>query len=84
MQTEKRRTTVYLDPEILEYLSLRHIKGAGSISEQLENLARQLMPHEHSTDEIGVLEKQQRQGYEKHPAKPDEFLDFLNSQVMEQ
>ena len=78
---DKRRTTIYIDPTVLEFLSLRRIKGLGSVSQQLENLARQLMPREHEPDELRALEQRHRQGYEQHPVQEDEFAALMASQV---
>ena len=80
---EKRRTTIYISPEVLEFLSLRRIKGAGSVSQQLENLARQVMPRERECrrDAI-VLEERHRQGYEQHPIQDDEFGPLMASQIV--
>jgi hypothetical protein len=83
MQThEKRRTTIYIDPEVLEFLSLRRIKGAGSVSQQLEQLARQLMPREREPDELRSLEERHRKGYEQYPVGDDEFAPLIASQIV--
>lgn len=83
MQTpEKRRTTIYIDPEVLEFLSLRRIKGAGSVSQQLENLARQVMPRERDADEMRSLEERHRRGYQQHPVGDDEFGPLMASQIV--
>ena len=76
---EKRRTTVYISPEVLEFLSLRRIKGAGSVSQQLENLARATMPVQ--TD-IATLEQRHKAGYERIPVN-GEFDDLLAAQVFD-
>jgi hypothetical protein len=80
--SEKRRTTIYIDPEVLEFLSLRRIKGAGSVSQQLENLARQLMPKERDPNELRALEERHRRGYEAHPVRDDEFAPLIASQIV--
>jgi hypothetical protein len=79
---EKRRTTIYLDPEVLEFLSLRRIRGAGSVSQQLERLARDAMPRERGADELRTLDERHRRGYEAHPVAEDEFAPLIASQVV--
>ena len=79
---EKRRTTIYISPEVLEFLNLRRIKGAGSVSQQLENLARQVTPRERDADELRSLEERHRQAYERHPAGDDEFGPLMASQIV--
>ena len=79
---EKRRTTIYLDPEVLEFLALRRIKGAGSVSQQLEDLARSLMPREREASEMRALDERHRQGYESQPVGDDEFAPLIASQVI--
>jgi hypothetical protein len=78
MQTlEKRRTTIYISPEVLEFLSIRRIRGLGSVSQQIENLARQEMPRN-----LALLEQQHRAGYDRIPAN-DEFSDLITAQPMD-
>ena len=77
---EKRRTTIYISPEVLEYLSLRRIKGAGSVSQQLENLARANMPVQ--TD-VATLEQRHKAGYERIPLN-GEFDDLISAQVLDE
>ncbi len=78
MQTlEKRRTTIYISPEVLEFLSIRRIRGLGSVSQQLENLARQEMPKN-----TALLEQQHHEGYTRIPEN-DEFSDLIAAQPMD-
>lgn len=78
--SDKRPTTIYIDPEVLEFLTLRSRKGAGSVSQQLEELAKRLMPLE---KEQKALERKHAQGYKKHPVKNGEFDDFYTEQNLE-
>jgi hypothetical protein len=80
---DKRPTTIYIDPEVLEFLTLRSTKGAGSVSQQLENLARKAMPQGFDEKEMKALELKHAKGYEKHPAKSGEFDDFYSEQNLE-
>ncbi|MGL4609244.1 MAG: hypothetical protein ACRCYY_06090 [Trueperaceae bacterium] len=75
METEKRRTTIYIDPQVLEFLTIRRAKGAGSVSQQLEDLAKRLMPEGYSEAERKALERACARGYEKHPVTKGEFGD---------
>lgn len=70
---EKRRTTIYISPDVLEFLSIRRARGAGSVSQQLENLARAQMPRRYTKEDVAQLEKKHAQGYAKEPVKPGEF-----------
>ena len=79
---EKRRATVYIDSDVLEFLSLRSTKGEGSVSEQIEHLARTLMRRESTSQERQALEERHRRGYEQHPVQPDEFDALIASQVV--
>ncbi len=74
---EKRRTTIYISPEVLAFLSIRRIRGAGSVSQQLENLARQEMPKNQA-----ALELQHQAGYAQVPTN-DEFLDLISAQRLD-
>jgi hypothetical protein len=78
--SDKRPTTIYIDPEVLEFLTTRSAKGAGSVSQQLEELAKRLMPLE---KEQKALERKHAQGYKKHPVKNGEFDDFYTEQNLE-
>jgi hypothetical protein len=82
MNPEKRRTTIYIDPEVLEFLTIRRAKGAGSVSQQLETLAKRLMPHNHGEIELKALERKHLKGYKKHPVKQGEFDDFYAEQSL--
>lgn len=79
-QLDKKRTTIYMSPDVLEFLKIRSAKGRGSVSQQLENLARELMPKDFSPEDIKVLEQQHAQGYKTHPVAEDEFADFYGEQ----
>ena len=54
--SEKKRTTIYMSQEVLEYLGIRRAKGAGSVSQQLEDLVRETMPRRLSDEEVATLE----------------------------
>lgn len=69
----KRRTTVYISQDVLEFLTLRRARGAGSVSQQLEALARQEMPRRTSREDLARLEAQHAEGYAKHPVEVGEF-----------
>lgn len=79
---DKKRTTIYISPEVLEFLSVRRAKGAGSVSQQLEDLARKLMPRSYSREEIAALERKHAEGYRKYPVQKGEFNDFYDEQVL--
>lgn len=70
---DKRRTTVYMSREVLEFLAVRRARGAGSVSEQLEALARKIMPRRYTQEDVAALERKHAEGYAKHPAEPGEF-----------
>jgi hypothetical protein len=80
MDTQKRRTTIYIDPKVLEFLTVRRAKGAGSGSQQLEDLAKRLMPKGYGKNELKALERKHAKGYKKHPIKKGEFDDFYRVQ----
>ena len=65
--TDKKRTSIYTSEEVPEYLAIRRAKGAGSIFRQLEDLAREKMPHRLTPEEIRLMEAQDIEGYRKHP-----------------
>lgn len=79
-QQDKKRTTVYMSPDVLEFLKIRSAKGKGSVSQQLETLARELMPRSFSQEDIVQLEKKHAEGYKTHPVSKDEFADFYDEQ----
>jgi hypothetical protein len=83
MDTEKRRTTIYIDPQVLEFLTIRRAKGAGSVSQQLEDLAKRLMPKGYDETEMKSLERKHAKGYKKHPVQKGEFDDFYAEQSLE-
>jgi hypothetical protein len=83
METEKRRTTIYIDPQVLEFLTIRRAKGAGSVSQQLEDLAKRLMPKGYDESELKRLEHKHAKGYKKHPVTKGEFDDFYDEQSLE-
>ena len=76
--SDKKRTTIYMSEEVLEYLAIRRAKGAGSVSQQLENLAREKMPHRLTPEEIKLMEAQDIEGYRKHPLTGE--LDLWQSE----
>lgn len=78
--TEKRRTTVYISSDVLEFLKLRSVKGSGSVSQQLEKLARSLMPKTYSQEDIRTMERKHAEGYRRYPAIEDEFADLYAEQ----
>lgn len=77
---EKQRTTVYISSDVLEFLKLRSVKGNGSVSQQLENLARNLMPKDYSQEDVRRLERKHAEGYARHPATEEEFSDLYAEQ----
>jgi hypothetical protein len=83
METEKRRTTIYIDPKVLEFLTIRRARGAGSVSQQLENLAKRVMPNGYDETELKALERKHARGYKKYPVTKDEFDDFYAEQSLE-
>ncbi len=83
METEKRRTTIYIDPQVLEFLAIRRAKGAGSVSKQLEDLAKRIMPNGYEETEQKKLERKHARGYKKQPVATGEFDDFYTEQSLE-
>ena len=79
--SEKKRTTIYMSPEVLEYLGVRRAKGAGSVSQQLEDLVRERMPRRLSQEDIRALEARDVAGYQAQPQTRDELEPWLNEQV---
>ena len=77
----KRRTTVYISAEVLEFLAVRRARVAGSVSEQLEHLARAIMPRRYRQEGVAALERKHAEGYAKYPVKPGEFDVWESEQV---
>lgn len=80
---EKQRTTIYISPDVLTFLKIRSAEGKGSVSQQLEDLAKQLMPITYSQKDIKRLEHAHKAGYEKQPSEEAEFSDFYKEQDLE-
>lgn len=81
---EKLRTTIYISPDVLTFLKVRSAEGKGSVSQQLEDLAKSLMPKSYSAQDIKRLEEQHAKGYLKHPTSETEFSDFYLEQDFSQ
>ncbi len=81
---EKKRTTVYISPDVLEYLAVRRARGAGSVSQQLENLVREVMPRTPSREDVAVMEAREVEGYTKKPPGPTELELWQREQVWEE
>ncbi len=79
--TDKKRTTVYMAPDVLEFLGIRRAKGAGSVSQQLEDLVREQMPRRLSAEEVSALEARDIGGYQAQPQTQDELAAWLGEQV---
>ncbi len=79
--SDKKRTTVYIASEVLEYLGIRRAKGAGSVSQQLEDLVREKMPRRLSSEAISELEARDAAGYRAQPQTQDELDPWLGEQV---
>ncbi len=77
---EKQRTTVYIASDVLEFLKLRSVKGNGSVSQQLETLARTLMPKDYTQEDVRRLEERHAKGYKRQPVTEGEFSDFYAEQ----
>lgn len=77
---EKQRTTIYISPDVLSFLKVRSAQGNGSVSQQLEDLAKSLMPKSYSTQDIKNLEKQHAQGYANQPQDDNEFSGLFAEQ----
>lgn len=80
----KKRTTVYISPDVLEYLAVRRARGAGSVSQQLENLVRETMPHTPSREDVAVMEAREVEGYTKKPLEPAELELWQREQVWDE
>lgn len=78
--TDKKRTTVYISEDVLEYLTIRRAKGAGSVSRQLEALAREQMPRHLNAKAVKLMEAQDVEGYRKQPLT-DEVSVWQGEQV---
>ena len=81
---EKKRTTVYMSRDVLEYLGIRRAKGAGSVSQQLEDLVRKIMPQRLSDADIAELEARDVAGYKAQPQTQDELGVWFDEQVWEE
>lgn len=77
---EKQRTTIYISPDVLSFLKIRSTQGNGSVSQQLEDLAKSLMPKSYRAQNIKSLEKQHAQGYANQPQDDNEFEDLFAEQ----
>jgi len=77
---EKQRTTIYMSPDVLSFLKIRSAQGNGSVSQQLEDLAKSLMPKTYSAQDIKTLENQHAQGYANQPQDDHEFEDLFAEQ----
>lgn len=84
LPVEKKRTTVYIAEDVLEYLAIRRAKGAGSVSQQLEALARETMPRRPSAADVAAMEARDVEGYQKQPLEPDELAGWQNEQVWDE
>jgi hypothetical protein len=73
----KRRMTIQIDSEVLEFLKSRRNED-GSVSRQLEALARDLM---HRESDQKTLDEQHRLGYERLPIQPNKFFTLGNSSL---
>ncbi len=78
---EKKRTTVYISEDVLEYLAIRRAKGAGSVSQQLEGLAREKMPRRLTPEDVLAMEARDVEGYRKQPLTDDEAAVWQDEQV---
>ncbi|CAN5898327.1 hypothetical protein BH24DEI2_BH24DEI2_03780 [soil metagenome] len=79
--TDKKRTTIYMNSDVLEYLGIRRAKGAGSVSQQLEDLVRAQMPRRLSREAVNALEARDAAGYRSQPQTQDELEPWLSEQV---
>lgn len=84
LPAEKKRTTIYIAEDVLEYLAIRRAKGAGSVSQQLEALARETMPYRPNTADLVAMEVRDVEGYKKQPLNPDEFEAWQSEQVWDE
>jgi uncharacterized protein YigA (DUF484 family) len=74
---ETRRITIQMDAEVLEFLQSRGNEN-GSVSRQLEALARDLMQRK---SDQKALDEQHRLGYERFPVQPGEFFTLGTSSL---
>lgn len=81
---DKKRTTIYIAEDVLEYLAIQRAKGAGSVSKQLEDLAREKMPYRPSASDIAGMEARDVEGYRKQPLELDEFEPWQDEQVWDE
>ncbi|MDQ3399088.1 MAG: hypothetical protein M3511_15235 [Deinococcota bacterium] len=85
---DKKRTTIYIAPDVLEYLAIRRAKGGGSVSQQLEDLVRASLAGPRTTalsrKETAKLEAKEVEGYTKHPLTSEELDDWLDEQVWDE
>ena len=80
---EKKRTTIYISTDVLEFLKIRSAKGNGNVSQQLEQLARQLMPKTYTPKDIKAMNERHAAGYEEHPASEDDMAELYASQSLD-
>ena len=76
----KQRTTIYISPEVLTFLKVRSAEGKGSVSRQLEDLAKTLMPKTYSAEDVKALEQQHASGYARQPVEENEFSELYAEQ----
>lgn len=81
---DKKRTTIYISEDVLEYLAIRRAKGAGSVSQQLEDLAREKMPHRLSSADVLAMEARDVEGYRTQPPTADEVAVWQTEQVWDE
>ena len=81
---EKKRTTIYISEDVLEYLAIRRAKGAGSVSQQLEDLARAKMPYRLTPEDVLNMEACDVEGYRKQPLTDDEVTVWQSEQVWDE
>lgn len=84
LPAEKKRTTIYIAGDVLEYLAIRRAKGAGSVSQQLEALARETMPYRPDIADIAAMEARDVEGYRKQPSTSEEFEPWQDEQVWDE
>lgn len=77
----KKRTTIYIAEDVLEYLAIRRAKGGGSVSQQLEDLAREKMPRHLTPEDVLAMEARDVEGYQKQPLADDEMTVWQSEQV---
>jgi hypothetical protein len=77
-EKEKKRTTIYMSPDVLEFLKIRSAKGEGSVSQQLETLARGRMLNKKHT---ATLEAKEIAAYKRQPVQNGEVDIWQDEQV---